>query len=78
MRIRITRIESNDGEYFIELKDKNKNLWGVMDFGNRMNRNGKWDYEPLPSSRTDKWIKDHSFTFKEAKEKLKKIEEEKE
>ena len=27
---------------------------------------GKWDYEPLPSSRTDEWMAAHRFDYEEA------------
>ena len=31
------------------------------------NRAGKWDYEPMPSSRTEAFIRNHRFPLAEAK-----------
>ena len=67
-----TRIETDDGQYYIELRDITNYLFGVFDkSGRRKQRNlNSWDYEPQPSSRTNEWIEQHLFTFKEAKKVL--------
>ena len=79
--MKITKIEGNGRTRqnsripYIEERDSEKNLWGVFDkFGNRLNRKGMAEHEPLPSSRTDEWIKEHSFTFQEAIIELQKME----
>jgi len=60
---------------YIEERDSEKNLWGVFDkFGNRMNKAKEFEHEPFPSSRTDEWIEEHSFTFQEAIIELEKME----
>lgn len=35
--------------------------WAVCRMGQCLNRRGRWDYEMLPSSRTDRWIAGHRF-----------------
>lgn len=41
--------------------------WCVMDVGLCLAKDGSWDYEPLPSSRDDKYLENHSFdTLREA------------
>ena len=35
--------------------------WTVTRHNLRLSRDGTWDYEPLPSSRTEEWIRNHSF-----------------
>lgn len=73
--MKITRVETDNGEYFIELRDIKKNLFGVFDMAKRRKHrnNDEWDREPLPSNRTDEWIQNHSFTFEEAILELQKI-----
>jgi hypothetical protein len=38
-----------------------KPYWTVTHYSNRLSHDGTWDYEPLPSSRTEEWIRNHSF-----------------
>ena len=53
--------------FLIDLRNPKDGLWAILDGGLRMNKKTKeWDYEPLPSSRTDEWIADHCFTLQEA------------
>ena len=73
--MRITKMSSDtDCFTYIELRDREKDLWAVMASGNRLSKDLQWDYEPLPSSRTQEWIDNHSFTFPEARELLERIE----
>lgn len=46
--------------------------WAVLHHAFCMSRGGKWDYEPLPSSRTDHFKKMHRFPLEEAIERAKK------
>lgn len=36
-------------------------LWSACWLGRCLNAQGRWDYEPIPSSRTDTWINKHRF-----------------
>lgn len=36
-------------------------LWSACWMGQCLNVKGQWDYEPIPSSRTDRWIAKHRF-----------------
>lgn len=38
-------------------------LWSACWMGRCLNAKGRWDYEPIPSSRTDKWIAKHRFNL---------------
>lgn len=41
--------------------------WAVLNvYGNCLSRSGKWDYEPQPSSRSDKWLARFRFSLDEA------------
>lgn len=40
--------------------------WAVCRMGYCLNRSGRWDYEMLPSSRTDRWIARHRFDLETA------------
>lgn len=31
--------------------------WAVRNIGRCLNKKGQWEHEPLPSNRTDKWLK---------------------
>lgn len=55
--------------FVIDLRNPKQDLWAIVDGGLRINRKTKvWEYEPLPSSRTDEWIADHCFTLTEAQD----------
>jgi hypothetical protein len=41
-------------------------LYGVKNMGRSLSRDGSWDDEPLPSSRTEKWLAEHRFPLEEA------------
>lgn len=40
--------------------------WAVRWMGRCVNRRGEWSYEPIPSSRTDRWLKAHRFDLETA------------
>lgn len=42
--------------------------WAVKHLSKCLSRDGRWDYEPQPSSRTEDWLAEHRFTFVEAKQ----------
>ena len=41
-------------------------LWAVTWMGRCLDAHGAWDYEPIPSSRTDDWLAEHRFDFQTA------------
>lgn len=41
-------------------------LWVVRWMGQCLNRDGGWDLEPIPSSRTEAWLKAHRFDLETA------------
>lgn len=41
-------------------------LWAVRWMGRCLNRRLGWDYEPIPSSRTKRWLATHRFPLDEA------------
>lgn len=47
----------------IEWRGPGPDSWAVMHHAYCLSKGGKWDYEPLPSSRTDAFIKRHRFTL---------------
>lgn len=51
---------------WIELQLRGGGLWAVCCAGEVLGRDGKFDYEPFPSSRTEIWIAAHRFAFPEA------------
>jgi hypothetical protein len=40
--------------------------WAVLHHGFCLNREGDWDYESIPSERTDEWLAEHRFSEDEA------------
>lgn len=64
-------------ELYVEWRGKDR--WAVTDgFSNCLNSDGEWDYEMMPSERTDEWLANHRFdqetALKLAAEKSPKIE----
>ncbi len=41
-------------------------VWRIEHCGSTLNRNHQWEYQPLPSSRSDAYIARTRFTLKEA------------
>lgn len=51
----------------VTVEERGHGLWAVMNMGNCLNAKAKWDYEPIPSSRTDAWLAKHRFPLEEAR-----------
>jgi hypothetical protein len=70
--IRVSKIEvlhKNDpvNSVSIELRNPEKNTWAVKTLGGLcINKELLGDYEPMPSNRTDEWLKEFRFDEKEA------------
>lgn len=50
----------------IQVEYRSPGLYSLKWRGECYSTDGTWDYEPLNSSRTDKWKKKHRFTIQEA------------
>lgn len=50
----------------IEVAYRGHNLWAALRHGWCLDAAGRWDYEPLPSSRTPEWLAEHRFPLEEA------------
>ncbi len=77
--MRTIKIETDNGEYSMELRNKEKDLWGIFSEGQRLrklkiNCANIFEYEPQPSNRSNEWIKEFSFTYEEAKKRLQELE----
>lgn len=59
----------NSAIWSLELAWRGPESWAVMWNSRCLNADNEWDYEPLPSERSDQWIADHRFTFDEARER---------
>lgn len=54
------------GYEHIEVKHRGDNLWCVSNGSSVLNKNGEWEWEPQPSSRTDEFIAETRFSLDEA------------
>ena len=52
--------------------DPDGRSWAVRWMGIRYSRDGERDFEPIPSSRTGRYIERHSFTLDEAMRRVSK------
>jgi hypothetical protein len=59
--------------FAVKVAWRGSDQYGVIWRSRRLSRSGKWSWEPLPSSRTDAWIKRHSFSYDEARERACKV-----
>lgn len=52
---------------------RSEDQWAVMWHSRCLSKSGKWDFEPLSSSRTTRWKNNHRFSFEEAMKRAKEI-----
>ncbi|WP_217925125.1 hypothetical protein [Miltoncostaea oceani] len=63
----ISQFSLEETRVTISLRDRDR--WAIVRSGGFcMNRSGQWEYEPLPSSRSDDFIARTRFTLTEATE----------
>lgn len=56
-------LKNNMNEHFtLSLEQRGKGLWALCIGSECMDKNGKFDYEPLPSGRTASWLDQHRFS----------------
>lgn len=74
-------VTSKCGQEFIvqrRIQKDNDLLWCVLSIGNMcLNDKLEWEFEPLPSSRSDKYLKRTRFKFDEAIDLIKRYVNEK-
>lgn len=65
----------NSSIWKLDIERRGPDSWAICHLTRVWKRTkaGGWDYEPLPSSRTDHWKKMHRFTLEEAMELVPKI-----
>ena len=56
----------NHGHYAITVQWRGGETYAVKRHSLVLGADGKWDYEPMPSSRDDAWIATHRFSYDEA------------
>jgi len=54
--------------FAITVTYRGRGLWAVSRHRRCLRRDGVWDFEPIPSDRTDEWLAEHRFTEAEALE----------
>lgn len=59
--------------YTVMVEYRGPGRWAVTRHGNCLSRSGEWDYESMPSSRTDDWLAEFRFTYDEAIEAAAKV-----
>ena len=57
------------GDTFLTIEKRGEGWYVVKDEPNVLNRDGKWEYEPMPSNRTEEFIERTRFSMIEACEK---------
>ncbi|HXM55361.1 MAG TPA: hypothetical protein VOB72_08220 [Candidatus Dormibacteraeota bacterium] len=56
----------NHGSFAVKVAYRGRGLWAVVRHRYCLGRDGEWDYESMPSGRTDEWLAEHRFTEAEA------------
>ncbi len=56
----------NNMAWALTVDYRGNDLWAVKHGGQCLDSDGEWDYEPMPSNRTDEWIATHRFNLTRA------------
>lgn len=56
----------NHHSFAITVAYRGRGLWAVSRHRQCLGRDGEWDWESLPSERTDEWLAEHRFPVDEA------------
>lgn len=54
--------------YAITVEARGNGLWAVLRHRWCLGSDGEWEFEPIPSERTDEWLASHRFPLDEAVE----------
>lgn len=52
--------------YAIKVEYRGRGTWAVSWMGECLGADGEWDYEPIPSERSDEWLAAHRFDLEAA------------
>lgn len=60
----VSALPEDIGEYAwdIQVEYRGRGTWSVSRHNQCLGSNGLWDWEPIPSSRTDEWLAIYRFT----------------
>ena len=56
----------------VKVERRGPGSWAVIHLSRCLHRSGRWDHEPLPSSRTQRWLSSHRFDLETALKLAKK------
>lgn len=56
----------NHSVFSVQVAWRGEEKYAVVRLGRCLGVDGTWDYESIPSERTDEWIATHRFTYDEA------------
>lgn len=56
----------NSSAFEIKVAYRGRGLWAAYRHGHCLGRDGEWDFERTPSSRTDEWLAEYRFPLAEA------------
>lgn len=56
----------NHSLFQITVAYRGRGLWAISRHRMCLGRDGEWDWESMPSERTDEWLADHRFPLHEA------------
>lgn len=56
----------NASAFGITVAYRGRGLWAVSRHRQCLGADGEWDWEPLPSGRTDEWLATHRFDLETA------------
>ena len=58
----------------VQVSWRGNDLWAVKLHGRQcLGADGEWDWESLPSGRTDEWLATHRFTLEEALRRAREV-----
>lgn len=68
-----TKFEDTGRRCSLESRHPDKNWWVVADGRVVLGKDLQWDYEPLPSNRTDEWLENFRYDLETAKQLAEKF-----
>jgi hypothetical protein len=69
----LPRDDINASTWSCQVAYRGRDRWAVVHYGQCLSRDGKWDYERIPSEREDEWLAEHRFSLDEAIERAKQV-----